>query len=172
MKSLGASLHLGATVRDDGIVFRAWAPRRRTLDVVIEGRRPLALTRQDDGLFEGVVAALPASTRYQYRLNGERYRPDPASRFQPEGVHGPSLVVNPASFPWTDEAFTGHALADLVIYALHVGTFTAAGTFEAIVPHLPNFFFFQAEDGIRDTSVTGVQTCALPICPLLRRALG
>jgi maltooligosyltrehalose trehalohydrolase len=84
------------------------------------------------------VAALPAATRYQYRLDGERYRPDPASRFQPEGVHGPSRVVNPASFPWTDQAFTGHALADLVIYELHVGTFTAAGTFEAIVPRLPN----------------------------------
>src|SRR5207247_714323 len=138
MKSLGASLHLGATVRDDGVVFRAWAPRCRTLDVVVEGRRPLAMTRQDDGLFEGVVAALPAGTRYQYRLDGERYRPDPVSRFQPEGVHGPSMVVNPASFPWTDEAFTGHALADLVIYELHVGTFTAAGTFEAIVPNLPN----------------------------------
>src|SRR5438067_11806081 len=138
MKWLGASLHLGATVRDDGVVFRAWAPRCRTLDVVVEGRRPLAMTRQDDGLFEGVVAALPAATRYQYRLAGERYRPDPASRFQPEGVHGPSMVVNPASFPWTDQAFTGHALADLVIYELHVGTFTAAGTFEAIVPHLPN----------------------------------
>jgi len=138
MKWLGASLHLGATVRDDGVVFRAWAPRCRTLDVVIEGRRPLAMTRQDDGLFEGMVAALPAGTRYQYRLDGERYRPDPASRFQPEGVHGPSMVVNPASFPWTDQAFTGHALADLVIYELHVGTFTAAGTFEAIVPHLPS----------------------------------
>src|SRR5207302_399062 len=109
MKWLGASLHLGATVRDDGVVFRAWAPRCRTLDVVIEGRRPLAMTRQDDGLFEGMVAALPAGTRYQYRLDGERYRPDPASRFQPEGVHGPSMVVNPASFSWTDQAFTGHA---------------------------------------------------------------
>jgi maltooligosyltrehalose trehalohydrolase len=96
------------------------------------------MTRQDDGLFEGMVAGLPSGTRYQYRLDGERYRPDPASRFQPEGVHGPSTVVNPASFPWTDQAFTGHALADLVIYELHVGTFTAAGTFEAIVPHLPN----------------------------------
>src|SRR5439155_10096018 len=138
MKSLGASLHLGAAVRDDGVVFRAWAPRCRTLDVVIEGRRPLAMSRQDDGLFEAPVAGLRPGTRYQYRLDGERYRPDPASRFQPEGVHGPSMVVNPASFPWTDQAFTGHALADLVIYELHVGTFTAAGTFEAIVPHLPN----------------------------------
>src|SRR5712664_3245062 len=138
MKSLGASLHLGAVVRDDGVVFRACAPRCRTLDVVIEGRRPLAMSRQDDGLFETVVAGLPPGTRYQYRLDGERYRPDPASRFQPEGVHGPSMVVNPPSFPWTDQAFTGHAAADLVIYELHVGTFTRAGTFEAIIPHLPH----------------------------------
>ena len=138
MKSLGASLHLGAAVRDDGVVFRAWAPRCRTLDVVIEGRRPLAMSRQDDGLFEAVVAGLRPGTRYQYRLDGARYRPDPASRFQPEGVHGPSMAVNPGSFPWTDQVFTGHALADLVIYELHVGTFTRVGTFEAIVPHLPH----------------------------------
>src|SRR5439155_281915 len=134
----GASLHLGAAVRDDGVVFRAWAPRCRTLDVVIEGRRPLAMSRQDDGLFEAVVAGLRPGTRYQYRLDGARYRPDPASRFQPEGVHGPSMAVNPGSFPWTDQVFTGHALADLVIYELHVGTFTRVGTFEAIVPHLPH----------------------------------
>src|SRR5207245_1552830 len=118
--------------------FRAWAPRCRTLDVVIEGRRPLAMSRQDDGLFEAVVAGLRPGTRYQYRLDGERYRPDPASRVQPEGVAGPSVAVNPGSFPWTDQAFTGHALADLVIYELHVGTFTRAGTFEAIVAHLPH----------------------------------
>src|SRR2546428_559222 len=138
MKSLRASLSRGAAVRDVGVGLRAWAPRCRTLDVVIEGRRPLAMSRQDDGLFEAVVAGLRPGTRYQYRLDGERYRPDPASRFQPEGVHGPSMAVNPGSFPWTDQAFTGHALADLVIYELHVGAFTRAGTFEAIVPHLPH----------------------------------
>ena len=70
---------------------------------------------------------MPAGTRYQYRLDGERYRPDPASRYQPEGVHGPSVVVDPSDFPWTDQAFRGHALADLVLYELHVGTFTARG---------------------------------------------
>jgi maltooligosyltrehalose trehalohydrolase len=137
MKSLGASLHLGATVREDGVTFRAWAPRVRTLDVVVDGRRPVPLGRLPDGLFEGTVGGVPAGARYQYRLDGERYRPDPASRFQPEGVHGPSTVVDPASFPWTDQAFTGHATADLVVYELHVGTFTRAGTFEAVIPHLP-----------------------------------
>ncbi|HEV8584204.1 MAG TPA: malto-oligosyltrehalose trehalohydrolase [Methylomirabilota bacterium] len=125
-------------MREDGVTFRAWAPRCRTLDVVIEGRRPVAMSRLADGLYEATVGGLPAGTRYQYRLDGERYRPDPVSRFQPEGVHGPSMVVDPAAFPWTDQAFTGHTLADVVLYELHVGTFTRAGTFEAIVPHLPH----------------------------------
>ena len=137
MKSLGASLLLGATVRDDGVMFRVWAPRCRTLDVVIEGRRPIALARQEDGMFETLVEGLPAGTRYQYRLDGKHYRPDPVSRFQPEGVHGSSMVVNPAAFAWTDQGFSGHPTSDLVIYELHVGAFTRAGTFEAIVPHLP-----------------------------------
>jgi len=137
MKSLGASLHLGAIVRDETVTFRVWAPRCRSLEVVIEGRRPLAMSRHDDGIFETVVPGLPAGTRYQYRLDGERYRPDPTSRFQPEGVHGPSMVVDPTAYAWTDQAFPGHASRDLVIYELHVGTFTRAGTFEATIAHLP-----------------------------------
>ena len=137
MNSLGASRHLGATLHDETVTFRVWAPRCRKLEVVIEGRRPLAMSRHDDGLFETVVPGLPAGTRYQYRLDGERYRPDPTSRFQPEGVHGPSMVVDPAAYAWTDQSFAGHAASDLVIYELHVGTYTRAGTFEAIVPHLP-----------------------------------
>src|SRR3989442_4032305 len=102
MKSLGASLHLGAAVRDDGVVFRAWAPRCRTLDVVIEGRRPLAMSRQDDGLFEAVVARLPPGTRYQYRLDRERLRPHPPPRFPPDGVSGPPTVVKSPSRSSTD----------------------------------------------------------------------
>src|SRR5262249_19122753 len=74
--------------------------------------------------------------RYKYRLDATRYRPDPASRFQPEGVHGPSVVVDPNRFVWTDQEFAGHALDELAFYELHVGTFTPPGTFEAIIPHL------------------------------------
>jgi maltooligosyltrehalose trehalohydrolase len=95
------------------------------------------MTRQPDGTFEATVPGLAAGVRYQYRLDGERYRPDPASRFQPEGVHGPSVVVDTAAFPWTDGGFRGHELADVVLYELHVGTFTRTGTFEAVIPHLP-----------------------------------
>ena len=138
MKSLGASLPLGAVLQDGVTTFRVWAPRCRSIDVVIEGRKPEALTSREDGLFERTLSGVGAATRYQYRLDGERYRPDPVSRFQPEGVHGPSVVVDAARFPWTDQGFRGHALADLVFYELHVGTFTATGTFEAVIPHLPH----------------------------------
>jgi maltooligosyltrehalose trehalohydrolase len=137
MKSLGASLHLGATLHEAGTIFRVWAPRCRAMEVVIEGRRPMPLASRGEGLFELAVPGIAAGMKYQYRLDGERYRPDPVSRFQPEGVHGPSVVVDASRFPWTDSGFRGHALADLVFYELHVGTFTAAGTFEAVIPHLP-----------------------------------
>jgi maltooligosyltrehalose trehalohydrolase len=137
MNSLGASLHLGATLQETGTTFRVWAPRCQAVDVVIEGRRPVPLTAGADGLFERTIPGLGAGTRYQYRLDGERYRPDPASRFQPEGVHGSSIVVDPTRFTWTDQqSFRGHALADLVFYELHVGAFTAAGSFEAVIPYL------------------------------------
>jgi maltooligosyltrehalose trehalohydrolase len=131
MNRLGASLHPG------GVTFTVWAPRCHTVDVIVDGRRPQRLAAAEGGLHELTVGGIGAGSRYQYRLDGERYRPDPASRWQPEGVHGPSAVVDPADFAWTDQAFRGHALADLVLYELHVGTFTPAGTFAAMTLHLP-----------------------------------
>jgi maltooligosyltrehalose trehalohydrolase len=138
MKSAGASLHLGASLHEGGATFRVWAPRCRSVEVAIEGRRPAPLAPRDDGVFEIWLPDIAAATRYQYRLDGERYRPDPVSRYQPEGVHGPSLLVDPRVFPWTDEGFRGHPLADLVFYEIHVGAYTTPGTFEAVIPHLPN----------------------------------
>jgi maltooligosyltrehalose trehalohydrolase len=136
MNSPGASGLLGATVDDQGVTFRVWAPARRSVEVVIDGRRPQPLAAGEDGTFSLALGHLHDGARYQYRLDGDRYRPDPASRWQPEGIHGPSVVVDPRRFAWTDHGFRGHALGDLVIYELHVGTFTTAGTFEAVVPHL------------------------------------
>src|SRR5262245_6846656 len=130
MNGLGASLH------DGGVTFHVWAPRCRTVDVLVDGGPPQPLTIAPDGLFELGLKRVKAGARYQYRLDGTRYRPDPASRWQPEGVHGPSVVVDPAAFTWTDEGFRGHGLEDLVFYELHVGTFTKAGTFEGVIPHL------------------------------------
>src|SRR6185503_5540202 len=139
---------LGASVRPGAVSFSVWAPRCRTRDLVSDGRPARAMRADGDGLFSTTVEQLPAGTRYQYRLDGERYRPDPVSRWQPEGVHGPSIVVEPAAFQWTDEGFRGHALADLVFYELHVGTFTAAGTFEGAIAHL---------DRLVDLGITAIE---------------
>ena len=127
---------LGASIHEGGVAFRVWAPRCRSVDVVVDGRRPVPLAVGPDGLFEVSLPALTAGARYQYRLDGERFHPDPVSRWQPEGVHGPSVVVDARDFAWTDQAFRGHALADLVFYELHVGTFTTTGTFEAMTRQL------------------------------------
>jgi maltooligosyltrehalose trehalohydrolase len=138
----------GASVRPGGVTFSVWAPRCRSLDLVIDGRPFRAMREEGDGLFTTAIENLAAGARYQYRLDGERYRPDPASRWQPEGVHGPSVVVDPAAFPWTDQGFAGRAPADLVFYELHVGTFSAAGTFEAVIPYL---------EGLVDLGVTAIE---------------
>ncbi len=130
MNALGASLH------GDNVTFRVWAPRCGSVEVVVEGRPAVPLGRGEDGVFALTLPGVGAGARYQYRLDRERYHPDPTSRWQPAGVHGPSVVVDPAAFPWTDSEFRGHRLADLVFYELHVGTYTTAGTFEAVIPHL------------------------------------
>ncbi|MBI4246217.1 MAG: hypothetical protein HY614_03415 [Candidatus Rokubacteria bacterium] len=138
----------GASLGDGGVAFRVWAPRCRSVDVVIDGHPPRPMAPAAGGVFELLVAGVAPGARYQYRLDGQRYRPDPVSRWQPEGVHGPSVVVDEKQFAWADQGFGGHALGDLVFYELHVGTFTAAGTFEAVIPHL---------DALRDLGVTAIE---------------
>ncbi|HEX8202673.1 MAG TPA: hypothetical protein VF590_19505, partial [Isosphaeraceae bacterium] len=111
-------LPVGAEVRvGGGVHFRVWAPRCGRVDVVLEeegtgdGRddqpREFALTAEADGYFSGHVPAAGADTRYRYRLDGGESYPDPASRFQPEGPHGPSQVVDPGTFAWTDDRWSG-----------------------------------------------------------------
>ena len=90
-----------------------------------------------DGSFTGVFDDVRPGDRYWYRLDRKGPFPDPASRCQPDGVHGPSLVVDPAAFPWSSQSWTGIGLRDLVIYELHVGTFTPEGTFAGVLERLP-----------------------------------
>ncbi len=137
MKSLGASVHLGATVHEDGTTFRVWAPACRSVEVLVEGRPLARMSRLEEDVFELTAPTVRAGTPYLYRLDGARDRSDPVSRFQPQGVHGPSAVVDPQQFTWTDQAFRGHSPSELVFYELHVGTFTTARTFEAVIAHLP-----------------------------------
>jgi len=103
--------------------------------VVAPTQRSVLLAHSADGYFSAEVENIPNGSLYHYRLNDEKDRPDPASRFQPQGVHGPSQVVDPA-FPWEDAYWLGLALQSYILYELHVGTFTSEGTFDAIVPHL------------------------------------
>ena len=117
---------------------RVWAPACSTIDLVLDSERdhPVPLTRQEDGFFEGVVERLAAGDRYWFRIDGDRLRPDPVSRWQPEGPHGPSAVVDPASFAWTDAGWPGLGPAGQVLYEMHVGTFTPEGSWAAAAGRL------------------------------------
>jgi maltooligosyltrehalose trehalohydrolase len=99
--------------------------------------REVKLAAQGGGEFGGFVGDIAEGADYEYLLNGETPRPDPVSRFQPQGVHGPSRVVNPRSFPWSDQHWRGLPLHDFITYELHTGTFTPAGTFPAVIARLP-----------------------------------
>ena len=110
---------------------RVWAPRRSRVEIVTPSGARSALAREDGGYFRGTIAA-SAGDRYQFRLDDDqRLYPDPASRFQPDGPHGVSEIVDPAAFHWTDRGWTGARPDRQVVYELHVGTFTRAGTWAA-----------------------------------------
>jgi maltooligosyltrehalose trehalohydrolase len=132
-------LRFGARPQGDGSTsFRVWAPRAETLSVRLVGDEPqtFALERRAEDVFEANVPGVGPGADYFYLVNGERERPDPVSRHQPLGVHGPSRVVDPEGFAWTDGGWEGIPLRDLIIYELHTGTFTPEGTFDAIIPRL------------------------------------
>jgi maltooligosyltrehalose trehalohydrolase len=132
---------VGAWRDADAIHFRVWAPEHTLVELVLEdgGRRDLRpLDRDARGYWSGVFADVRPGARYRYRLSGDAARvfPDPASRFQPDGVHGASQVIDP-SFRWTDQEWRPRAQSDLVFYELHVGTFTPEGTFRGVIDRLP-----------------------------------
>jgi maltooligosyltrehalose trehalohydrolase len=133
------NLDLGARPVDPSSVrFRVWAPRAKTVGVRLIGHDEpvVSLSPSGGGYFDGVVADTTPGTRYRYVLDGRVERPDPVSRYQPEGVHGPSEVVDPNQFQWSDAHWRGLTLDRMIIYELHVGTFTTESTFAAIIPHL------------------------------------
>jgi maltooligosyltrehalose trehalohydrolase len=130
---------LGAWLAPRGVRFRVWAPDAKALRVVFErpGPEAVSLERFLDGTFGALVPDAKAGDRYRYEVDGGPGYPDPASRFQPEGVHGPSEIIDAHGFPWTDSSWTGIPRSDLVLYELHTGTFTPAGTFAAATERLP-----------------------------------
>ena len=139
------SMNIGANILPQwGTHFRVWAPRRRAVEVVIEGgaergsnNRTFELAPEGHGYFSGVIRSVGDGALYRFRLDGgERLYPDPASRYQPEGPHGPSQVVDPKSFKWTDHDWRGVNPRGQVIYETHIGTFTREGVWAAAAREL------------------------------------
>jgi maltooligosyltrehalose trehalohydrolase len=127
---------IGAWPQGDGFQFRVWAPTESRVELVVAGDgAPLhrvALDAAGDGTHTTVVAGLPAGARYGYLLDGRGPFPDPASRWQPDGVHGLSATVDARSFAWADDAWRGIPLGQAIFYELHVGAFTPAGSFDGV----------------------------------------
>ncbi|MFQ5830176.1 MAG: malto-oligosyltrehalose trehalohydrolase [Candidatus Methylomirabilia bacterium] len=140
----------GADARaGQGVRFQLWAPGATRVELCLEGESasiPMALGV--DGWTRVVTDRAGHGSRYRYRTNGGMLVPDPASRFQPEDVHGPSEVVNPERFEWTDEGWQGLPWEEMVFYELHVGAFTPEGTFKAAEERL---------DYLADLGVTAVE---------------
>jgi maltooligosyltrehalose trehalohydrolase len=134
-------LPVGAEVQGGAVHFRVWAPGRRRVAVVLEsgaGPRDGELDAEGNGYFSKFVPGAAAGDLYRYRLDGgDQLYPDPASRFQPDGPHGPSQVVDPGAFEWSDSDWRGASLRGQVLYEMHVGTFTREGTWAAAARELP-----------------------------------
>jgi maltooligosyltrehalose trehalohydrolase len=130
---------VGAVADDTGTRFRIWAPGSERVEVVLEGGAAYVLDSESDGWFTAHLEQVRAGALYRLRLNGTDIYPDPYSRSQPHGVHGPSQVIDMTAFEWTDEAWPGRAPDELIIHELHVGTATPEGTFDALVERLPYF---------------------------------
>jgi maltooligosyltrehalose trehalohydrolase len=130
---------LGAWIEKPGTRFRVWAPETSNAEVVLYGttERTFPLDRYHDGTWGTLVPEVKPGDRYKYRVDAGDF-PDPASRFQPQGVHGPSEVVDFASFGWSDSQWPGVEHKDLVLYEVHVGTFSPEGTFDGVVRQIPH----------------------------------
>ncbi|MEO6353780.1 MAG: malto-oligosyltrehalose trehalohydrolase [Burkholderiaceae bacterium] len=129
----------GAELADAGVRFRLWAPSAQCVELCLVppgAEQVIAMNRTADGWFELLTPRARAGSRYRYRIDGKLTVPDPASRCNPDDVDGPSSVVDPAAFIWHDTAWRGRRWQDAVIYELHVGTFTPAGTFLGVEERL------------------------------------
>ncbi|WP_166335805.1 malto-oligosyltrehalose trehalohydrolase [Sphingobacterium chungjuense] len=128
--------HIGVRTTADGTHISVWAPKAKIVQCQVEDQKTLiTLDRKEYGYWETKTHAIKAGDRYQFVLDGEAY-PDPASYYQPEGVHGASQVVD-LSFNWTDGGYTVPAMKDLIIYELHIGTFTDTHDFQGTIDKIP-----------------------------------
>jgi maltooligosyltrehalose trehalohydrolase len=152
------ALEIGATFLEDGrCQFLVWAPRAKSVELRLlpsnsQGKQPgeriIAMKPLERGYYQTIAEDVDSGRRYVYRLNGGKERPDPASRFQPEGVHGPSQAIPRPTTTWDRLSWAGRPLDEYVLYELHVGIFTPEGTFDAIIPRL---------DELSDLGITAIE---------------
>jgi maltooligosyltrehalose trehalohydrolase len=140
-------MRFGAEITPQGVRFRLWAPAAQDVSLVFENKET-SMPRGEGGWFEVLEPDAGAGTRYRFRI-GDTLVPDPASRFQPEDVDGPSEVIDPR-FGW--EEWRGRPWEEAVIYELHVGTFTPAGTYKGVEEKLPH---------LKDLGVTAIELMPL-----------
>ena len=149
----------GAHLNDDGTVrFRLWTPNAESVALRLSGSpdHDFAMTPSDGGWYEIATSEAGSGSRYQFVIDGQQAVPDPASRYQPEGVHGASEVIDPSSFEWRDAEWRGRPWHEAVIYELHVGTFSPAGTYAGAEAKL---------DYLADLGVTAVELMPLASFP-------
>ncbi len=131
------ALELGTVLSNHGVRFRVWAPEKISVSLVVtEEPRSIPMHPEGKGYFTTFLDDIEPWTNYFYLLDGDRLRPDPVSRSQPDGVHGPSQVIDPGEFEWQDQDWRGIPTEEMMIYEIHIGTFTHEGTFESIIPFL------------------------------------
>lgn len=151
-------------VPEGGVHFRVWAPQRKRVEVVFEDTGDprllhyCALDSEDNGYFSKAILDAAPGMRYRLRVDGEKSFPDPASRFQPEGPHGPSEIIDSRDFPWEDADWPGLRLEGQVLYECHIGTFTEQGTWRAAEEQLPH---------LRDLGITAISL--LPVADFVGR---
>jgi maltooligosyltrehalose trehalohydrolase len=148
----------GSEIGAVGVHYRAWAPVCKTLDLQIFDSggallREQPMARTGDGCFHTLDEAGQAGDFYKFRLDGAQSFPDPASRWQPQGVHGPSMVIEPRTYLWYDAGWARPQFRDLVIYELHLGTFTPEGTFRAAIDRLAH---------VRELGANAIEI--MPVC--------
>jgi maltooligosyltrehalose trehalohydrolase len=146
---------LGAVPLEEGLVeFRVWGPAAESVSVRVDGQEH-ELAESGDGVWEAEVGC-SAGVDYLYVLDGRHAWPDPCSRSQPDGITGASRVVDPARFEWTVASWEGLSLEGLSVYELHVGTFSAEGSFDGVIPYLA---------GLRELGVTAIELMPVATFP-------
>jgi maltooligosyltrehalose trehalohydrolase len=149
------SMPFGAEITDKGVRFALWAPTAREVALVLDGAEH-PMPPGEGGWRRLVIPEARAGSRYQYRIDGDLLVPDPASRFQPDDINGPSLVVDPRAYEWRDEAWRGRPWEETVLYEAHVGTATPEGTYAGLANKL---------EELRDLGITAVELLPLSDFP-------